>query len=168
MSAGDLRRLRLRNGTEANIDDVIRIWRDVWRDSYASFFGVTADEMEWLNGAWHELLPVARDIVLAELNGCVVGFCLRDGPIVEDLWVDPVHCSRGIGPRLLDHALRAMRADGYRTATLFCLEAAERARHFYEREGWRHCLRQQRMPPDGKAPFWMIRYEYDLDRLGRP
>ena len=71
---------------------------------------------------------------------------------MEDLWVDPEFCSRGIGPLLLERQLRAIAADGYRTATLFCLEVNSRARHFYEREGWRPTLRQMRESPDGRRP----------------
>jgi ribosomal protein S18 acetylase RimI-like enzyme len=160
-----LRGLRLRPGRESDLDDVIRIWRDTWRESYAGYFNTGADDTPWLQSIWQEFLPLMRCFIIAELDCRVVGFAHRDGSLVEDLWVDPLYCSRGIGPRLLTHALHAMAADGHRTASLFCLEVNSRARHFYEREGWRPALRQMREQPDGREPFWLMRYEYDLHRL---
>jgi GNAT superfamily N-acetyltransferase len=160
-----LRGLRLRPGRECDLDAVIRIWRDNWRDSYAGFFNTHADDTPWLESIWQEFLPVMRCFVIAEMDGRVVGFAHRDGALVEDLWIDPCYCSRGIGPVLLAHALAAMAADGHRTASLFCLEVNSRARQFYEREGWRPALRQMREQPGGREPFWLMRYEFDLHRL---
>lgn len=160
--------LRLRPGRESDLDDVVRIWRDLWRESYAGYFNAGVDETPWMDDIWHEFLPVMRCFLIAEIDSRVVGFTHRDGALVEDLWVDPEFCSHGIGPLLLDRQLRAMAADGYRTASLFCLEVNSRARRFYEREGWRPMLRQMRESPNGRPPFWLMRYEYDLDRLDCP
>ena len=40
-----------------------------------------------------------------------------------------------------------------------------RARHFYEREGWRPALRHMREQPDGREPFWLMRYRVRSRRL---
>ena len=157
--------LVIRPGRECDLDEVVRIWREVWRESYAGYFDSAIDDTPWMDAVWHEFLPVMRDFVIAEMDGHVVGFTHREAALVEDLWVDPEFCSQGIGPLLLERQLRAIAAEGYRTATLFCLEVNSRARRFYEREGWRPTLRQMRESPDGRPPFWLMRYEYDLDRL---
>lgn len=61
--------------------------------------------------------------------------------MITDLRVDPPFQGNEIGHRLLEAATRAIAADGYRTASLDCLEANGRARRSYEREHWRPAYR---------------------------
>jgi ribosomal protein S18 acetylase RimI-like enzyme len=52
------------------------------------------------------------------------------------VYLDPARFGRGIGKALCDRALEDLRDRGFRTATLWVLETNERARRFYERQGW--------------------------------
>ena len=64
-------------------------------------------------------------------------------PIEEDaghvarLYVDPDQWGRGTGTLLYDAAIAHLVARGFREATLWVLEANDRARSWYERLGWR-------------------------------
>lgn len=95
----------------------------------------------------------AVHVFVAERHGAVVGFVCAgpspdrdaaaagegpDGPVgaVFALYVHPAHWGRGIGRRVLAAAEAALRADGYRRATLWVLVSNERGRRFYERCGW--------------------------------
>lgn len=53
------------------------------------------------------------------------------------MFVDPEHWGRGIGSRLLNHAVENMRRRGYERAQLFTPAGNVRSRRFYERHAWR-------------------------------
>ncbi|HZD17607.1 MAG TPA: GNAT family N-acetyltransferase [Actinomycetota bacterium] len=84
---------------------------------------------------------------VATESGRVVGFAVtgpsqdadadeRTGELYA-IYLDPDRFGRGIGKRLLDHAVEDLRGRGFRTATLWVLETNQGGRRFYEREGWR-------------------------------
>jgi len=55
---------------------------------------------------------------------------------VYALYVEPEWWSAGVGRALLSHAQHALRALGFRDASLWVLESNERARRFYQVAGW--------------------------------
>jgi GNAT superfamily N-acetyltransferase len=55
---------------------------------------------------------------------------------VPAIYVDPSVMGTGVGRELLEAATAALREAGYARATLWVLEANERARRFYEKAGW--------------------------------
>lgn len=56
--------------------------------------------------------------------------------IVQSLYVSPSAHGRGIGSRLLLHAVAAMTADGPRSLTLWVFAGNVSSIRFYERLGW--------------------------------
>jgi len=158
---------RLRSGTEADVDEIVRISERIWRDSLARVLGVAIEDWAKIAGMLHaELIPIARAMLLAVLAGRIVGFSYRSCALIEDLWIDPPFQGLGIGPELLRAQIAAIAADGYRTASLECLEANVRARRFYEREGWRAAYRYSRPSPAFARNIPRIRFEYDVWRSG--
>lgn len=157
--------LQLRAGTEADVDDFIRIWRAIWRHSFAAILDADPHDPRFIYGMTHaDLIPVARRTIAALLDGRVVGFCFRDGAHIEDLWVEPSVQGRGIGKELLAAAVMAVARDGYRTATLDCIEANADARRFYEREGWRPAFRFFTWSQSLTVRLPRIRFEFDVWR----
>jgi GNAT superfamily N-acetyltransferase len=65
-------------------------------------------------------------------DGEIRGFAAIDAEELDDLYIDPPSIGRGIGSALLDHA-KQRRPDGF---TLWCFQANERARRFYEKHGF--------------------------------
>jgi GNAT superfamily N-acetyltransferase len=55
---------------------------------------------------------------------------------VGALYVDPDRHRGGVGRLLMAEARRRLAADGYADAFLWVLDGNDRARKFYEREGW--------------------------------
>ena len=62
-----------------------------------------------------------------------------DGSVgeVQTLYVGPATWHRGVGTALLEEACRELAGAGFTTATLWVLDVNERARRFYEGNGWR-------------------------------
>jgi GNAT superfamily N-acetyltransferase len=87
-----------------------------------------------------------RTWVIEVDDGRVVGFAvsgpargLEDPPTdgeVYAIYLDPTVVGTGTGRELFDHALSALRGDGYRRALVWVLEANDRARRFYEAAGF--------------------------------
>jgi len=161
--------VRIRPGTEADIDEIVRLSYAIWCHTLARQLGAGIEQWSMISGIMRaELIPIARTILVAAHGQQLAGFSYRDRAMIEDLWIDPPFQGRGIGPRLLRAQIEAIAADGYGTASLECLEANVPARRFYEREGWRPIYRYSRASPLFHGDIPRIRFEYDVWRLGRP
>jgi ribosomal protein S18 acetylase RimI-like enzyme len=88
-----------------------------------------------------------EDVFVAETNGTVVGFASigrsgdddaspETGELLTLYLLEEV-AGLGIGSRLLRRAHERLRERGFARATLWVLDANERARRLYERHGWR-------------------------------
>jgi ribosomal protein S18 acetylase RimI-like enzyme len=105
---------------------------------------VEADTVRFADHLGH--LPPERRVWVAEQGGEVVGFAStgpsrdEDAPKAAEIYaiyVLPHLYGRGIGGRLLRHAVEDLRARGYREVLLWTLATNVSAQRFYEREGWR-------------------------------
>jgi GNAT superfamily N-acetyltransferase len=76
----------------------------------------------------------ARDTLVAEADGAIVGFALLDGVRLEALYVAPGHRRRGLGRKLVEAAAAVARERG---AATLRLTAGAAALPFYERLGFR-------------------------------
>jgi GNAT superfamily N-acetyltransferase len=85
-------------------------------------------------------------VVVAEDRARLVGFA-SFGPSRDDdappgtgeipaIYVDPAVLGTGVGRQLFDAAAANLRGRGFTRATLWVLEANDRARRFYEKAGW--------------------------------
>ena len=85
--------------------------------------------------------------IVTPASGPIAGFCSLALPArdpgeppdvgeIPALYVSPAAFGRGLGFELVEAALAAMRARGYREAILWMLGGNERAERFYRRTGW--------------------------------
>jgi GNAT superfamily N-acetyltransferase len=113
-------------------------------DEYLDRLSVDEREAMWL-GVFAD--PDRRNgAFVAEEGGRVVGFASfcpsRDEDAAEGtgevpaIYVEPSAMGKGVGRELLEEATAELRLAGFTRATLWVLEANERARRFYENEGW--------------------------------
>jgi GNAT superfamily N-acetyltransferase len=86
---------------------------------------------------WREFTCAGGWVRIAEADGRAAGFVAVEPPWLEALYVRPEAWGSGVAAALHDAALAELAAAGVRRATLWVLEANERARRFYERRGWR-------------------------------
>lgn len=152
----------IRTATRENLPALARVFVAAWQAGYRDV--VPAEVLaNMTEAAATELLASAFDEpgmstdVAIDQAGEIIGFT-RYGPDAERpgpangylaaLYVDPCVGASGVGRALLDHALGALHEDGRDDITLWVFAANTRARHLYERAGFR---------PDGAEitdPLW--------------
>lgn len=95
---------------------------------------------------WREVIPRGGVVVAEDSGGSLVGFA-SVGPTTQDdavpgtgelfaIYLAQEAAGRGIGQSLLHRAEENLRAAGFDRAMLWVLAADDRARRFYERNGW--------------------------------
>ena len=100
--------------------------------------------------AWIEriVIPELECWFAQTASGAAVGILVLKGDLIDQLYVDPVFTSRGIGAELLDLAKRE-RPHGLRLWTFVSSEGAQR---FYERHGFREVERTSGSRNEERAP----------------
>jgi ribosomal protein S18 acetylase RimI-like enzyme len=82
------------------------------------------------------LLP-SKKVTVAEMDGSIVGVIAvskeKHSSFIDQLYVQPEFCGRGVGSQLLADALASLP----RPVRLYTFQQNERARRFYERFGFR-------------------------------
>lgn len=137
--------LTLRPYTTADEDAAIELWRRTWAQHYPHLdFNARVD---WWRTRWrNELVPVAR-IVIAEMNGAMVGFVTADPKtmVLDQIVVAPEHWGSGIALALLGEAKR-ISSQGL---DLLVNKDNARAIRFYEKHGFKYAG-EDKNPVSGK------------------
>lgn len=81
---------------------------------------------------FHDVVFREREMWVAADDGAVVAVMVLDGAWLDQLYVEPEWCGRGVGSALLSFA-KSLRPDGL---DLWAFESNGRARRFYERHGF--------------------------------
>ena len=80
-----------------------------------------------------ELMP---NVLVQDAENKIVGFAAWDGAVLGQIFVDAAYRGSGLAKPLLAAAERRMAEQGVAEAELHCLHGNDRARRFYERNGW--------------------------------
>jgi len=126
----------------------VKTWQSAYRgmipDEYLASRSVEQRLTMWQRGLV-EQVPPQRTFV-AEVEGGVTGFCTvgacRDQDAgkatgeVYAIYLDAQFMDRGIGSKLIEVGQVYLIEQGFARATLWVLEANQRARRFYEWKGW--------------------------------
>jgi ribosomal protein S18 acetylase RimI-like enzyme len=151
----------------------VRAWQAAYRgvmpDAYLE--GLRAEDRAAM---WRAAVEADRaDVGLAvvEADGQVVGFACYgpqhgvDDPSTGELMainLDPDHWRHGLGRRLLAHVTAELSRMGYRRAVLWVEATNDRARRFYETEGWSYDAGSDRTDTVQDATVEEVRYSRDL------
>jgi GNAT superfamily N-acetyltransferase len=157
-------------------DEVGRIQVRTWRAAYTGLLpDSTLDAMDArLQGAaWSRVTrptSVTR-LLVAERADRIIGFAAYgphrepdlDGTVGElyAIYVEPESWGSGAGHALMTATLRGLLDAGWARAILKVLEANDRARRFYEREGWAYDRPTDPFDADGEH-IPEVRYRRDL------
>lgn len=160
----------------SDAQQIARTKNDSWRDGYRGLLpdsildglddrGSTTQWTQWLRDGYENAGLSAEVRVTTNVAREVVGVsafgAYRDLPNDAhrgELWVlyvAPSHWGRGYGYALLRDAEQALATRGRRDLALWVLEGNDRARRFYEREGWHH---DDGMKPFGDSGLDEVRY----------
>lgn len=150
-----------------------------WRSTYAGL--VPDDYLAGLSVArrvevWRELIAGAgpeRSVLVLDHDAHIIGFChfasSRDDDAVvgtgevTSIYVMAAWWRHGGGTQLLNAALSALAAAGYRRARLWVLDRNDRARRFYEARGWVH---DGAVKVDDRGTFQLRELRYASPALG--
>lgn len=150
-------------------DDVPRIadvWESAWRDGHV---GHIPDEL-LVHRQSDSFRTRAAQMVgrthVAEVDGVIVGFVTLKGDELEQLFVDAAARGTGVARDLLADGARRLVAQGHARPWLAVVVGNARARHFYEREGWRDAgpLAYEAPIEGGTVVVPCRRYELVVDR----
>ena len=100
---------------------------NVWADG-------TADPERW------EQSFLGRQVLVARLDGEIVGFADRQGDYLDRLYVHKDHQRKGIARALCDGLEQGAKGEG---VTRMTVHASITARGFFEKRGWRVVKEQQ-------------------------
>lgn len=149
----------IRLAEPSDLTAVAELYHRVWHETHSS----RMPDVERSNR--NRLYFVERvaalmpNVVVSE-GGAIRGFAAWSGNLLGQIFVDAEYRGGGIASELLAAAESGMRDQGVREAELHCLVGNERARRFYEREGWtmRDTIHEDVDGRDGKEtrPFWVL------------
>lgn len=117
-------------------------FRDILPNAFLDSLSITERAQ-----SWHSWIEGGASLLVAEDEGGeVVGF-VSFGPARDEgtepgagevlaIYVSQEVAGTGVGFELLRHAESALRTSGCTEATLWTLAHSDRARRFYERQGW--------------------------------
>lgn len=122
----------LRPYTNADEDAAIELWRRTWAHHFPQI-DFNARQAWWRERWKQELVPVAH-IVVAELDGALVGFVTVDPATtyLDQLVVAPEYWGSGVSAALLDEAKRL----SPKGLDLLVNKENARAIRFYEKHGF--------------------------------
>ncbi len=124
-----MRRFSIRTANEADLETVARLHYDV-REASLPYLPRIRTLQEVLRSFPAALR--ACDVLVAERDGAIVGYCAFRPGWLEHLYVDAAHQREGIGAALLERALRAMQS-----CKLWVFQKNRAAIRLYERYGFR-------------------------------
>lgn len=155
----------LRPATDADIARIAELWEAAWRDGHV---GAIPDELlvHRRSDSFRSRTPeLIAGTVVAEADGEIVGFATVKVDEVDQLMVDASARGTGIASVLLADGARRILEAGHPQPWLAVVTGNARARHFYEREGWRDAGHLDYEAPiaGGTVTVSCRRYELELD-----
>lgn len=140
--------LRIRPATAADAETFLAIQRAGSLAAFAHIFPPDRHPFpdESVRARWRSFLAGPEgDALLVETDRGAVGMVAFSAGWLNALYVLPDAWEGGVGSRLHEEAVAALRATGPE-ARLWVLEANDRARRFYEHRGWRLDGRERIVP----------------------
>lgn len=144
--------MRVRPGTAADLPRALEIWRRAVDATHA--FLTAADRAAIDLMVEREFLPNADLWVAGDDTGCVTGFLVMDGDMIDALFVDPAVHGQGVGTLLLKHALKQAP-----NARVDASEQATNALPFYLARGFRVIGRSEQDPQGRPYPLIHLRHD---------
>jgi ribosomal protein S18 acetylase RimI-like enzyme len=167
--------VRIRPAVGADALALAEVQVESWRWAYPGLLPqsyLDALSVERRARSWSELLCVTGSRMITWMAADEGGTCglVSAGPVRDEraasgevfsLYVSPRVVGSGVGHRLLAYATAQLKVMMYTTVVLWVLEQNERARRFYEREGFR-LTGAARQEPIARTTVAVVRYTRPL------
>ena len=127
---------QIRPARQADLPAVAEIYWSAWHETHAPFIPAPVVEHRTHRFFAERARGFGQRLIVAELDGRVIGFAVWDHERLEQLWLPGDARGLGIGSQLAEAAETAIAAAGATKASLTCMAANEAGRTFYERRGW--------------------------------
>lgn len=127
----------IRPAIVADAPRIAEVWESAWRDGHV---GHIPDELlvhrrsDSFRARTAEMIERTH---VAVVDGTVVGFVALKADEIDQLMVDASARGTGVAGALLTDGARRILEAGHAQPWLAVVTGNARARHFYEREGWR-------------------------------
>jgi putative acetyltransferase len=138
--------MTVRRGTAADVPRALEIWRSAVDATHGFLSPEHRAEIDTMVA--NEFLPAAELWVVDDEAGKPLGFLVMDGDLIDALFVDPAVHGRGVGTKLLDHALKLAP-----NARVDASEQADNALPFYLARGFRVAGRSPTDPSGRPYPL---------------
>lgn len=129
----------LRRAAAADVEALARLHLDTVSFAYRDWFPPASPppSIDELVELWATDVADAHAVIAAVDDGRLIGSAVarRSGDLGR-VHVHPARWGEGLGQRLHDAAVAALRTAGHAEARLCVIEQNERARALYERNGW--------------------------------
>jgi GNAT superfamily N-acetyltransferase len=126
----------LRPAVAEDADAVAAIWYAGWRDGHLGHVPEELVAVRTEESFWTRAAQRVADTTVAVVGDAIAGFVMVVGDEVEQVYVSRDHRGSGVAGTLLSEAERQVKAGGHSEAWLAVAIGNERARRFYERNGW--------------------------------
>jgi ribosomal protein S18 acetylase RimI-like enzyme len=126
----------LRPAVAEDADAVAAIWYAGWRDGHLGHVPQELVAVRTEESFWTRAAQRIADTAVAVVGDAIAGFVMVVGDEVEQVYVSRDHRGSGVAGTLLSEAERQVKAGGQSEAWLAVAIGNERARRFYERNGW--------------------------------
>lgn len=129
-------RLRIENPGKADLEAIALLVNDCWHEIYD---GHIPNQLclqrtpEYFASILSSKLDNAS---VARLGNEVIGYADHLSNCIDHLWVMKQHRRQGVGKKLLDHQLKALRHNGMDSAQAGCESFNQTAIDFYTNNGW--------------------------------
>jgi GNAT superfamily N-acetyltransferase len=126
----------LRPATADDAEAIATIWHDGWRDGHLGNVPEALLAARTPDSFRSRAADRTADTTVAVLHDRIAGFVMVAKDEVEQVYVAADHRGSGVAGLLLAEAERLVAANGERRAWLAVVAGNERARRFYQRNGW--------------------------------
>lgn len=147
--------MEIRKGTLDDVNDISRIHALSWKSAYKGIVPQKyLDELKedfWVHTFTSWLQDNTVTVMVITDGECPVGVAvcgpsrdkaLPDWGEIVSIYLLPEYTNRGYGSRLFESAMQDLRQSGYRDIYLWVLKDNQRARRFYEKQGF-HCSKDE-------------------------
>ena len=153
--------MQVRPADAGELDDLARLWHDVWHQSHAVFAPPELIRLRTLASFRDRLEAALPDVYVVGQAGAPLGLCVLRGEELYQLFVALEAHGSGVAAALIADAEARLAARGVETAWLACAIGNTRAARFYEKSGWHLAGTFVMLSETSNGPFPVDQWRYE-------